>query len=271
LDDATAADQRTTLGVGTGDSPQFTAIELGHASDTTIARASAGNITVEGNAIYRAGGTDVPLADGGTGASLADPNANCPMGWDDTDGAIKFWTLGNGLTYTAATDTLAADTASDTVDGIVELATAAETTTGTDTGRAVTPDGLAGSVYGKRVIQIKVFDDATAVATGDGKIIFCISSELNGYNLVDADAYVTTVSSSGTPTVQIRNVTDSQDMLSTVITVDANEYTSYTAATAPVINASYDDVATGDIIAIDVDVAGTGTKGLGVILTFQLP
>jgi hypothetical protein len=126
LDDATAADQRTTLGVGTGDSPQFTAIELGHASDTTIARASAGNITVEGNAIYRAGGTDVPLADGGTGASLADPNANCPMGWDDTDGAIKFWTLGNGLTYTAATDTLAADTASDTVDGIVELATAAE-------------------------------------------------------------------------------------------------------------------------------------------------
>jgi len=45
------------------------AIELGHASDTTVARSGSGDITIEGNAIYRAGGTDVPVADGGTGAS----------------------------------------------------------------------------------------------------------------------------------------------------------------------------------------------------------
>lgn len=46
-------------------------IELGHASDTTLSRASAGNVNIEGNLIYRAGGTDVPVADGGTGASTA--------------------------------------------------------------------------------------------------------------------------------------------------------------------------------------------------------
>lgn len=46
-----------------------TSIELGHASDTTLSRLSAGDIAVEGNRIYRAGGTDVPIADGGTGAS----------------------------------------------------------------------------------------------------------------------------------------------------------------------------------------------------------
>jgi len=46
-------------------------LELGHASDTTIARAGAGDINVEGNIVYRAGGTDVPLTDGGTGASSA--------------------------------------------------------------------------------------------------------------------------------------------------------------------------------------------------------
>ena len=46
------------------------AIDLGNA-DTTLARHSAGNVSVEGNLMYRAGGTDVPVADGGTGASDA--------------------------------------------------------------------------------------------------------------------------------------------------------------------------------------------------------
>jgi hypothetical protein len=120
-------------------------------------------------------------------------------------------------------------------------------------------------------LHLKIIDDLTSLATGDGAILFCISSDMNGMNLVDADAYVTTVSSSGLPTIQLRNVTDSCDMLSVKISIDATEFTSYTATTAPTINTTYDDVATGDIIAIDVDVAGTGTKGLGVILVFQNP
>jgi hypothetical protein len=52
----------------------LTTIELGHATDTTLSRASAGNVNIEGNIIYRAGGTDVPLADGGTNASLTADN-----------------------------------------------------------------------------------------------------------------------------------------------------------------------------------------------------
>ena len=137
-------------------------------------------------------------------------------------------------------------------------------------GDKIAASDISGS-FDKRVIQIKIFDDATALATGNGKAIFMIPAELNGMNLVDVEAFVTTVSSSGAPNVMIRNVTDSQDMLSTAITIDASEYTSLTAATAPVINTSYDDVATGDLIAIDVDGAGTGAKGLGVILSFQIP
>jgi hypothetical protein len=43
------------------------AINLGNASDTTLTRASAGDVNIEGNIIYRAGGTDVPVSDGGTG------------------------------------------------------------------------------------------------------------------------------------------------------------------------------------------------------------
>jgi hypothetical protein len=162
-------------------------------------------------------------------------------------------------------------TSSTTTPGIIEAATAAETTTGTDATRAVTPDGLAGSDFGKRVIQVKVFDDATAATTGDGKAIFMIPVELNGYNLVDCEAYVTGTSSSGALTIQIRNVTQAADMLSTAITIDQSENSSLTAATPPVIDTNNDDVATGDLIAIDVDGAGTSAEGLGVVLTFQLP
>lgn len=46
------ATARTSLGLGTGDSPQFTGIELGHATDTTITRSSAGVIAVEGETVH---------------------------------------------------------------------------------------------------------------------------------------------------------------------------------------------------------------------------
>jgi len=45
------ATARTSLGVGTGDSPQFTSVEIGHASDTTLARVSAGLASIEGDTI----------------------------------------------------------------------------------------------------------------------------------------------------------------------------------------------------------------------------
>jgi hypothetical protein len=94
---------RTSLGLGTGDSPQFTAVNIGHASDTTVTRTGAGDIAVEGNTIYRAGGTDVALADGGTGASLTDPNADRVMFWDDSAGNVTWLTMGTGLTITGTT------------------------------------------------------------------------------------------------------------------------------------------------------------------------
>jgi hypothetical protein len=61
----------TSFGVGATDSPQFAGINLGHASDTTIARWGAGDIGIEGNRVFRGGGADVPVADGGTGAGDA--------------------------------------------------------------------------------------------------------------------------------------------------------------------------------------------------------
>lgn len=167
------------------------------------------------------------------------------------------------------TDIVAA--ASTSTAGKIEIAIASEVTTGTDATRAVSPDALAGSDYGKRFISIKVFDDATAATTGDGKVKFQLPVEFNGWNLVDVEAYVTGASSSGALTIQVRNITQAADILSTAITIDESELSSLTAATPPAINASEDDYTTGDQIAIDVDGAGTSAEGLGVLLTYQLP
>jgi len=90
-------------------------------------------------------------------------------------------------------------------------------------------------------------------------------------NLVSVGAHVFTASTSGLPSVQIRNFTDSVDMLSTNVTIDANEKDSNSAATQVVINPATDDVVEGDELQIDVDVAGTGTLGLEVRLGFRLP
>ena len=50
-DVAAAATSATNLGLGTGNSPQFTAVNIGAATDTTITRVSAGVIAVEGTTI----------------------------------------------------------------------------------------------------------------------------------------------------------------------------------------------------------------------------
>lgn len=57
------------LSLGVSNALTAGSIELGHASDTTITRVSAGVAAIEGKNIYMAGGTDVAVADGGTGKS----------------------------------------------------------------------------------------------------------------------------------------------------------------------------------------------------------
>ena len=91
------------------------ALEIGHASDTTLARSSSGNLSIEGNLIYRAGGTDVPVADGGTGASSL------------TDGGIL---LGSGTSAITAMSALAKGSivAGDGATDPVELAVGANDT-----------------------------------------------------------------------------------------------------------------------------------------------
>ena len=169
--------------------------------------------------------------------------------------------------------TLAVSAASTTAAGKVELAIASEMNTGTDDTRAATPDAIAGSNFGIRYVQAQL-NGTTALTTSD-KIYFRIPAALTGMNLVSVTGAVGTgaagSSSSGTPTFTVRNVTDNQQMLSTSLTIDAGEYTSATAAAAVVIDTTYDDVVTDDLIEIAVTTSGTGVTYATVTLGFQLP
>ena len=110
----TASSARDNLGLGTGDSPQFTGIELGHANDTTLTRASAGDINIEGNIIYRAGGTDVPVADGGTGQSSF--TANRILIGNGTS-ALAQVAIGNSGEFLISNGSGSAPSFTDTIDG----------------------------------------------------------------------------------------------------------------------------------------------------------
>lgn len=108
-------------------------------------------------------------------------------------------------------------------------------------------------------IGIAVGDETTAITTGTAKVTFRMPHAMT---LTAVRASLTTVSSSGTPTVDINE--NGVSILSTKLTIDASEKTSTTAAAAAVISDSA--LADDAEITIDIDVAGTGAAGLKVWL-----
>jgi hypothetical protein len=122
----------------------------------------------------------------------------------------------------------------------------------------------------RRSIQVVVTDYTTNTATGDGQAYFTIDSSLAGKNLVDIHARTITAGVTGTTDIQIHNVTQAVDMLSTKLTIDSGETGSDTAATPAVIDTANDDVALYDLIRIDIDaISSTPAQGLIITLGFD--
>jgi hypothetical protein len=122
------------------------------------------------------------------------------------------------------------------------------------------------------VYHIKVFGDKQIVTTGDGAFIWAIEEDIAGMVLWKVEIDVTTVSSSGIVQVQLRNISNGNvDMLSTRVQVDASEFHSKDAAVTAVVNAANADLDHGDRISIDVDAAGIGAKGLGLVFVCEAP
>lgn len=107
---------------------------------------------------------------------------------------------------------------------------------------------------------IAASDETTDITTGTAKVTFRMPYAMT---VTDVRASVNTVSSSGLPTIDINE--SGTTILSTKITIDVGEKTSTTAATPPVISDSA--LADDAEITIDVDVSGTGAKGLKIIIT----
>ena len=130
--------------------------------------------------------------------------------------------------------------------------------------KSILPENI--SVFVERTLIIKCVNDSIAPTTGNGIAHITIPSSLNNKRLKSTEAHVYTAGTGGSITnVQIHNLTDAVDILSTPITIDLNEKDSSTAATPNVVGAN-NLVSTADVLRVDV---ATNTLGLEIRLIFS--
>ena len=106
---------------------------------------------------------------------------------------------------------------------------------------------------------IAISDESTALSAGTAKVTFRAP---RAATVTAVRSSVGTASTSGLVTIDINE--GGVSILSTVLTIDANEKTSTTAATAAVISDT--SIADDAEITIDIDSAGTGAKGAKVAI-----
>jgi len=172
---------------------------------------------------------------------------------------------GGGLTWAEVSDPAAAST---TTAGIAELAIAGEVNTGTSAALAVTPDSLAGSIYGEVNIQFIVVDWGVALTTGAGKHYFYVPATLNGFHVVSAHAAMVSAPAGSAVLVDISKVgiddifTDAgrlQIAAGTIVSIDSG-------SGAWALDSTHKILATGQILRVDIDQVGSSTAGSGLYI-----
>jgi hypothetical protein len=118
--------------------------------------------------------------------------------------------------------------------------------------------------YPEGVFVIACSDETTNLTTGNDKVTFRAPFAFTVHKIPRAS--LSTASSSGLPTCDI-NVGGSSILGANKLSIDANEKTSTTAATATTVATS--SVSDDAEITIDIDTAGTGAKGLKVYLYYR--
>lgn len=226
-------------------------------SSTTALTSSA---LLTANAIILGGGagaTPVSLASLGTTSTVLHGNASGAP----TFGAIVTADITNSnVTYAKIQDVSATDKLlgrSTSGAGVVEEITC------TSYARTILDDADAATARTTLDILesfiVALSDETTDITTGTAKITFRMPY---AFTLTAVRASLSTVSSSGIPTVNIKE--SGTTIFSTKLTIDANEKTSTTAAIPYVLSDT--SLADDAEITMDIDVAGTGARGLKVYL-----
>lgn len=104
-----------------------------------------------------------------------------------------------------------------------------------------------------------VTDEITAITTGNKKVIVRPSYAISVSSVI---ATVSTASTSGVITVDVNE--NSVSIFSTLMTIDANEFSNFTAATGAVVSDS--NISKLSELSVDVDGAGTDATGLKVCI-----
>jgi hypothetical protein len=233
----------------------------------------------------------LPISSSLSDLDFPDGSANTYIGWDEAGTALENKTIVDLDTIVTDTDgTLAANSdakvatqkATKTyVDGKAAysptFATVAQINAGTSGTLFISPSGLTNSHYGTRLVTFKVLAESTALTTGDGKMSWRVPAELNGYSIISAYACIYTASATAS-TISLERGRRSAangalsyvDILSTNITIDANEYDSINTTNQPVVsNGTLVSSTYADVIRINVDTAGASAAGLDVGISIR--
>ena len=219
--------------------------------------------TIKGNATSgTANPTDIAMADGDFLIANGSALVTVPI-----TGDVVIDNAGAAVIQTGAVDAA--------MFAAATLATVGETNTGTNETKIITPNILAGSNYGERVVQLVVVDFTADVAVATtGKFWFVVPSTLHGMELVEVSMNVITAGVTGNTDVMIYNLTDTADMLSAAMRIENGETSTSSSLQPGSINTNTTkDVVLNDVLRIDIDTIQTGTapKGLIVTMIFRIP
>lgn len=119
------------------------------------------------------------------------------------------------------------------------------------------------------VVEMRILGDSQPLAVQSGLTYFTIPSQFDGLALTAVAAATPAAAGTGSSAFALHNVTQGTTLLTTDITIDANEFTSYTAAVPPVIDAANATVHTADILSVDIVTAGANALGLALVMVFS--